>query len=214
MTTDQPPEPVTHLRNHWYWRPGWREGRAFYTWHLTFEGQSELHRLVGQYQAALRDVPGLDLIPLEWLHLTMQGVGFIDDITPVAIEAIADAVREHIAQLPRAELTFHRPAMRLEAITLPPAPTKPLFMIRDAIRLGIATIWGNDHIPETSNRFDPHLSIAYANTEVATAGIFTALTVVEPEPVTAAIAEVSLIVLHREDRLYRWDTFDRMQLGC
>src|SRR5262249_45337699 len=31
------PEPTdTHpatLRNHWYWRPGWRPGRHFYTWH-------------------------------------------------------------------------------------------------------------------------------------------------------------------------------------
>ncbi|WP_308436999.1 hypothetical protein [Streptomyces finlayi] len=56
------PEPG-QMRNHWWWRPGWATGRRFLTWHLTFAGQDDVHRLAAQYRDALKDVEGLSLIP-------------------------------------------------------------------------------------------------------------------------------------------------------
>ncbi|MEV4362688.1 hypothetical protein [Nonomuraea sp. NPDC049625] len=38
MATDD-----TETRGHWWWRPGWRVGRSFYTWHILVEDQPELH---------------------------------------------------------------------------------------------------------------------------------------------------------------------------
>jgi hypothetical protein len=73
------------MRRHWWWRPGWRPGRRLYAWHLTFgdqtvsRGQADLRRVVGDYQARLAELPGLDLVPAEWLHLTMQSIGFADE---------------------------------------------------------------------------------------------------------------------------------------
>ena len=32
-------QPVTAVRNHWYWRPGWRAGRHFYACHITLDKQ-------------------------------------------------------------------------------------------------------------------------------------------------------------------------------
>jgi hypothetical protein len=58
----------TDMRNHWWWRPGWRQGRRMYTWHVTFGDQPRLHKIVTSYQNALARMPGLDLIPLPWLH--------------------------------------------------------------------------------------------------------------------------------------------------
>lgn len=158
-----PPTHATQLRNHWYWRPGWNANRRFYTWHLTFEGQHELHDLVTTYQQALRDVPGLDLVPLEWLHLTMQGVGFTDEIHPDQARAIGDAASRHLAELPPAELTFHRPVIRPEALAFAPAPFEAVVAIREAIRDAIANVWGPTAVPETGESFEPHLSFAYIN---------------------------------------------------
>ncbi|HEX6074570.1 MAG TPA: hypothetical protein VFZ32_04810 [Micromonosporaceae bacterium] len=75
----EPTDTVEGLRNHWWWRPGWREGRHFYACHLTFDNAPDLHRLADRYQQALRPFAGLDLIPRRWLHLTMQGIGFTDE---------------------------------------------------------------------------------------------------------------------------------------
>ncbi|WP_131738393.1 hypothetical protein [Actinomadura roseirufa] len=56
-----------------------------YTWHFTFDGQRDLHRLVLAYQGRLANVAGLDPIPLEWLHLTTQGLAFADEISGVLL---------------------------------------------------------------------------------------------------------------------------------
>lgn len=202
-----PPTHATQLRNHWWWRPGWNADRRFYTWHLTFEGQRQLHQLVSAYQDALSDVPCLDLIPLRWLHLTMQGVGFTDEVHPDEPHAIADAASQRLAELPPAELTFHEPVIRREALALPPAPIQPLVKIRDTIQDAIAAVWGNDGVPETESRFDPHLSFAYVNTDAPADAALQALTTVRPEPIRVTITEASLIVLRREEHTYRWEKF-------
>src|SRR6202035_5627646 len=68
------------MRDHWWWRPGWRPGRRMYAWHFTFDGETALHELVDVYQQRLAGLPGLDPIPRQWLHLTTQGIGFTDEV--------------------------------------------------------------------------------------------------------------------------------------
>ena len=45
--TSAEPQLVTTVRNHWWWRPGWRTGRHFYACHLTLDDQPQLRELVG-----------------------------------------------------------------------------------------------------------------------------------------------------------------------
>lgn len=87
------------MRDHWWWRPGWRVGRSFYTWHITFADQPAAHRLVDHYARVLDGLPTLDRVPLRWLHLTMQGLGFTDEVGHDDVEQIVHATRAHIAQL-------------------------------------------------------------------------------------------------------------------
>lgn len=68
------------MRDHWWWRPGWEVGRSFYTWHVTFADQPGAHQLVEDYAPALKDLPMFDPIPLRWIHLTTQGIGFTDEV--------------------------------------------------------------------------------------------------------------------------------------
>lgn len=166
----------------------------FYTWHLTFDGQHELHQLVSAYQQALSDVPGLDLIPLRWSHLTMQGVGFTDEVHPDQARAIAKAASQRLAELPPVELIFHRPVIRPEAIALPPVLSQALVTIRDAIRDDIAAVWGDDGVPETGNRFEPHLSLAYVNADGSADTTLQALTSTNLEPVQMTVKQATLIV--------------------
>src|SRR6266545_4096239 len=104
------------MRDHWWWRPGWRVGRKMYTWHVTFDGQDSLHELVASYQSALEPLSGLDLIPPRWLHLTMQGVGFIDEVPEDDVRSIVGAARSRCASLAPFELTFGAPKVDPEAI--------------------------------------------------------------------------------------------------
>src|SRR5215472_3175916 len=88
------------MRDHWWWRPGWRLGRRAYTFHITFEdpdaveGGDDLRRMATEYQGILATLPGLDLVPLHWLHLTMQNVGFTDEVPEASADAVLAAGRK------------------------------------------------------------------------------------------------------------------------
>jgi hypothetical protein len=109
-------------------------------------------------------------------------------------------------------VTFHRPVVLGEAITLPPTPAHPVHALRDAIRQGIADALGEDGVhtgPEQARGFRPHVSLAYVNTAGPAAPYVSALRAVEPTPATVRVTEAALIVLDRllgPDWLYRWTT--------
>jgi len=59
---------------------------------MTLDDQPQLRGLVADYQQALTDVMGIDLIPPQWLHLTMQGIGFTDEINTDELAAVDQAL--------------------------------------------------------------------------------------------------------------------------
>ena len=93
-----PSESLPPMIDHWWWRPGWSVGRRFYTWHLTFENAPEVLRLVHEYDAHL-DLPGLDIIPDQWLHLTMQGIGFVGEVDEADVDKIVASAGPRLAAL-------------------------------------------------------------------------------------------------------------------
>jgi hypothetical protein len=107
---------VTAVSNHWWWRPGWRAGRHFYACHLTLEDQAQLRELVRQYQAAIAHLSNVDLIPPRWLHLTMQGIGFTDDISTADLDMVTERIRERLGEVSPPTVMFHRPTIRKEAM--------------------------------------------------------------------------------------------------
>jgi hypothetical protein len=54
-------QPATHttVHDHWWWRPGRRQGQYFYACHLTLDAQPGLRELVRGYQLATRELPFL-----------------------------------------------------------------------------------------------------------------------------------------------------------
>jgi 2'-5' RNA ligase len=198
---------VYQTRNHWWWRPGWHIGQRCYTWHLIFPASPELHALAAAYQQALADEPAIDLIPHEWLHLTMQTVGFTSEVPAMDADRIVDAVQKRLAQIPAPMLTFHRPVVIAEAIVLPPEPADPVHDIRNAIRAGIADVWGADQVPDRADGFWAHVSLAYLNASVPAAPVIDRVASIDPAPAAAPIRNASLIILGRDEHVYRWTTY-------
>ncbi|TBO58901.1 2'-5' RNA ligase family protein [Streptomyces kasugaensis] len=199
------------MADHWWWRPGWQQGSRFLTFHVTFQQAPSVHRLASAYRHALADVPGLDLVPDTWLHLTTQGLGFTDDISPDDVRAILDAAGERLADIPAFDLTLHRPEITPEAIRWEATPSGPPSAVRAALRDAIGSVW--DTVPEAVDRFVPHISIAYSNGTGPTSPVQAALDAVEAEPATARIDRVELIVLNRDHRMYQWETHTPLSLG-
>ena len=198
------------LRDHWWWRPGWKVGTRFYTWHLTFEHAPELHRLVASYQQALSGLPGLDPVPRQSLHLTMQGVGHVEEVDRETVEAVVDGVRERLAELPSVRVEFQRPVIRPEAVVLPALPPVAVERVRTAIRAGMAD---RIAVPEEAQGFQPHVTVAYSSSAQPAAEVAMALSTVAVSAVACAISTASLIELHRDRRMYEWRTIAELPIG-
>jgi hypothetical protein len=209
-------EHVADVRNHWWWRSGWKVGRHFYACHLTFEDQPCVQQLVLDYQTALAGLSGLDLIPGRWLHLTMQGIGFTDEITEGEIVAVTTALRDRFRTVTPPVVTFYRPAVWPDAITLPATPASGLRQLRQDAYDVIQAVLGHDrmHEPaETIVQYRPHVSVAYINAPGPAQPIVGALGDARSEPVTTALDSASVLTFHRDNRMYEWTTATRLPIG-
>lgn len=212
---------VEEGHNHWWWRPGWRAGRHYYACHLTMEDQPELRKLVDVYQSALSRVTALDLIPPKWLHLTMQGIGFTDEISDRAISHILQGLREKLRKAGPPIATFQWPTIRAEAVYLLAQPPQPLQELRLAAYEAIASAFDSPecfHEPRpTLTEYQPHVSVAYINTDGTTRPITEALGTIDPailEPVTATFRSASLLTFHRDHRMYEWTRSQSIPIGA
>jgi 2'-5' RNA ligase len=176
-----------------------------YTWHVTFDDQPQLHELVSAYQSALSPLPGLDLIPGRWLHLTMQGIGFADEVSEREIADIADAARKRLANQRPVSLTVGPAIVDPEAIMLDVTPTDALSPVRSAIRAAISDVRDASEVPE-SEEWTPHISLAYSDSNDIAAPYIAAVDSVSNPPVTLTISNAHLIELNRDARLYQWTT--------
>lgn len=203
------------VRNHWWWRPGWREGRHFYACHLILDDQPELRALVAEYQGATESLPMLDHIPARWLHLTTQGIGFVDEISPDELEGIRQGIASELAQVEPPTVTFERPTIRPEAVVLLAHPPEPLYEVRRRIHRAAAAVLGDeraDPLPKPED-YAPHVSSAYVNADASATPIAAALDAVEAKPVTVTFTKADLLEFHRDHRMYEWTDATHVPIG-
>jgi 2'-5' RNA ligase len=176
-----------------------------YTWHVTFVDQPRLHEIVTSYQGALARLPGLDLVPLPWLHLTMQGIAFTDEVSQDDVSKIIEAARKRLATQQPVSLTIGPALIDPEAILLRVPSPDALSLVRASVRAAIADVQGATGAPE-AERWEPHISIAYSNDNGPAASFAEALATATDKTADIAISAVSLIELSRDTHLYRWST--------
>jgi 2'-5' RNA ligase len=192
------------MADHWWWRPGWRPGRRMYTWHITFGRQPAVRDLAARYQATLAGLPGLDLVPTRWLHLTTQGVGFTDEVGDDDLAAVISAARDRLAAICPVRVTLGPAQVTPEAILLDVSPAGEIMAIRTGLRAAISEVWPASRVPEPA-AWMPHVSIAYSNT-TAPSKPYTAALAECGETTQGLIQTVDLIVLQRDQHMYEWTT--------
>jgi 2'-5' RNA ligase len=197
------------VKDHWWWRSGWQSGRHFYACHITFDNQPSVQSLVTTYQKAVTDIPGLDLIPQMWLHLTMQGIGFTDEISNSEINEITERISDNLARLTQPIVTFARPVVRPEAILIPATPVDALDDVRRHTHEAIREVIGAERAPDADlsqslETYRPHVSVAYINKAGSAEPYIEALHSISHDPVTVSIRTVSVLTFHRDNKMYEW----------
>ncbi len=198
------------ITDHWWWRPGWRPGRRMYTWHATFADLPAVRDLAAQAQARLAGLPGLDLVPAQWLHLTMQGIGFTDEVPDADLAALVDATRRHLADAEPPRVRIGPARVASEGVLLGVAPVDGLTKVRDGLRAAIAETWPTAAVPEPAE-WMPHISVAYSRVTGPAAPYEAALSG-DTATAEAVIRSVQLIVLGRDEHVYRWASHATVRL--
>jgi len=86
------------LADHWWQRPGRRPGRLQYHWHILFHSEPRVHELAATGQRKLDGLAGLDLVPLQWLHLTTLTLGFAEQVPRQAVDTMVATARHLLAE--------------------------------------------------------------------------------------------------------------------
>lgn len=181
-----------------------------YTWHLTFEHATALHRLAAAYQERLAASGGLNLVPLRWLHLTVQDVGYVDETPAALVDSVIEATAARVRDLRPFDVTFGEPVVVEESIVVLPSPAEPIHAVADAIRRGIAAAAGGDSAHDSVApvpNFWPHVSLAYVNRAGPARPYIAALGTLKPPAATVRMTEAALIIQDRvlaPEWVYRW----------
>ena len=205
---------VSGIRNHWWWRPGMRPGRRVDTFYVTFDGLTAVRELAESARRRLSALPGLDLVPDQWLHLTMQEVGFSDEVTGTELAAIVTAATDGLVALAPVTVTVGSPVLAGEGIFCPVTPAGGLGPARDAVRAAIGQARGSERVPDSAEwaRWSPHVSLAYANADGPGEPFEAALDGLT-DVATVTVRAVDLIRFGRDRHLYEWETIARLPLG-
>lgn len=200
------PPDVTATADHWYWRPGWAPGRRMVTFHLTWENADAVGALAAAVAPALATVPALDPVPVPWLHLTMTGVGFTDEVSDAALAAVAEPVFAAWKRFGAVELVIEDVLVARESVMLTPAASGWLSELFETQRTAVDTVLGD----RTWGIFWPHIALAYAHAAAPAAPIVALLRQAlasQPEWITAR-PTLTLLRLGRDERVYTWEVVE------
>lgn len=167
--------------------------------------------MVRTCQARLAGVPGLDLVPERWLHMTTQIVGFADEISDAEVKDLAGAASERLRHLAPVPVTFGRTLFHPEAVMLRAQPLRSLAPVREtvheagvqvlgAVRAGMAGDW------------TPHVTVAYSNGDGPAAPVIQAAGR-SAGRCDIVVAEVHLVAQERDGHRYQWETVAAVRLG-
>jgi 2'-5' RNA ligase len=199
------------MTDHWWWRPGVRPSRRLYVWHILFEGQPEVAVLAQSCQALLTGVPGLDVVPAPWLHLTTQIIGFADEIDDAEVEAMRAAAAKRLQRLDPVPIALGRVLIHSEAVMLGVRPALALDPVRESLRDAVA---GTVRVHQLADApgWTPHMTLAYSNRAAPAAPVIEAMREA-PRALDIQIKEVCLVSQVRVGRAYRWNRIATMPLG-
>jgi 2'-5' RNA ligase len=202
-TESTTPTSLTHLRDHWQWRPEWGVDRACLLWYLTFDSQPDLSRQAGLVRACLSAVDQVDVVPVPWLHLTLDDVGFADEVAPAHVAQVVESARAAVVGWTPPVLTLGPLAPMDDSVVLEAGPVAELVALRNRLRVATTTVLGPDR-PGHLDEFRPHVTLAYLNDASPPDAVMGPLSCLAAAQPVVAEPRLTLASVTRRDRHYQW----------
>ena len=208
------PSYVDDLVDHATWRPDWTPDRPRLLWYLTFTGHPHVWSCAAPAEDLLEQ-SGADVVPPDWLHLTVTHVGFADEVDERAARAVQQEVSQQLRDEPPLELTLGPLGVMRGAVVLPAQPAEPLRRLRTSVRRATARVGIDppDDIEPGDEDYWPHVSLCYLNNRTDHEAIREALRTAESRTVQVSCDQLSEVLVTRRDGQYRWEVVAEAPLG-
>ena len=200
------------FKSHWWWRPGWKPGRRMYSFFLTFEHSMESAEQIQSHYAPALITDALDIVPARWMHLTVQGLGFTDEVERLEVDAVTAAITEACRGVSAISISVSNPTVAEEGVVLKAAPSDPLAALKLLVR-DILTDVRDPSLLEGSAAFTPHVTLAYANKSADAAGTIRSLAQLGPFSIEVNFNRMQLVRLGRDEQMYTWQVISEIGLG-
>jgi len=194
---------VGDLADHWAWFPEWTPERPLLMWYLTFEDAPEVVGHAERVQASLRGVEALDLVPPSWLHLTLDAVGFVDDLAPEQVDGVLDATRAATSELGLPTLTLGPVTTTRTALVLRAGPQEQLAELRSRLLESTAELLVGSQV-QLRRGFSPHVSLAYGGDGFDGGSLAGCITDAWSGTTEVTTPRLTLAAVTRAERGYRW----------
>lgn len=198
------------MQNHWSPEPGTDPARQRLMWFMLFGDQPQVAELAAIGQARLSELPGLDFVPQEWLHLTTLIAGFADEITPEQVEKMTGHAHRLLARTPPAQVTLERVLYHPRAIMLDAGPAAALAPVLHAVQEATRAATGHEGRLHT-DPWTPHITLAYSNMTGPAAPAIAALGRHLPRR-EVTVSSVSLVA-QAPEQLWAWHPVAQVRLG-
>jgi 2'-5' RNA ligase len=193
------PEPE-QLLAHRNWRTDWTPDRTCLYWYLTFDNESELVALFDELMPGLRRVASVDVVPVDWLHLTVVEVGYVDEVDRSDVDAMV-AAAESVRDLMPLRLDLGPVTTMTDAVVLHVAPSAELLAVQAALTTGLGTF---RQPPAGDDAFWPHVSIGYLNGDCRRDEVMAAFDGLTPRTVSVTVPRLTLAAVTRLETHYQW----------
>jgi 2'-5' RNA ligase len=191
------------LNDHRTWRAEWTAERPCLYWYLIFDPTSwpqPVHRA----SAALGTYPWLDPIPVRWLHLTLTDVAFADEVDGGTVDSVVAEVAGALASHPPLRLRLQGLVAMSSAVAMVADPLQPLRRLHEAVGEATCRTVGQACRGMHRAALWPHVSLAYANTDVGADAVTDAIRPHRELASEVPVDAVSLVSATRRDRHYQW----------
>ena len=207
MTAESLP---TQMTDHWAVQPGTDIGRQQLMWPITLGADQAVAELASQAHQRLAGIPGLDLVPPRWLHMTTLTSGPADDISTHGLAGMIEEARRLVAAIAPITITLGRVLYHPRAVMLDAGSAGPFQPLIEAIQ---TATHGTGHASTLyHDPWRPHITLAYSNTTRSAAPVIEALGLnLEGSPVT--IRSVSLVSQSPRQR-WTWDLLTDLPLAA
>ena len=194
---------ASELSDHWRWRADWAVDRPYLMWYLTFEDQPELAQWASRAQDRLRQVRTLNLVPPQWLHLTLGDVGFVNEVSPDQVDGVTTAARTALAGWTGMSITLGPVTTMVDAVVLGTSHQGKLEQLRHRLQEATASVVG-PQAPVGLREFWPHVTLAYVNDSCDRGTVFEPLRSMASDLITVTVSNVTLAAVTRINRHYQW----------